>query len=139
MRATPVQEGLILAWRKMGTLRDVDAFPAWLTRVVSRICLRAARGARPLVPLEGFSEALTTEGSTEVTLDVERIIGSLAPRQRAVMHLTVVEGMSDTEIGEALELRPSSVRSHRRRALQALSRLLEKKGTRRWVKAEETP
>ncbi len=68
-----VQEVLILAWRKLGTLRDVDAFSGWLTRIVSRLCLRTARGAQRLVPLERYSEPLKTEGSTEVTLRSARL------------------------------------------------------------------
>ncbi len=123
-----VQEGLILAWRKLGSLRDIDAFPAWLTRVVLRVCLRTARAARSWVSLDGLSDPPQLDGKVEFMLDVERIIGALAPQQRAVMHFTVVEGMSDSEIGIALGLRPSSVRSHRRRAREALSRRLERKG-----------
>jgi DNA-directed RNA polymerase specialized sigma24 family protein len=44
------------------------------------------------------------------------------------MHLTVVEGMSDSEIGEAMGIDAASVRSHRRRAREALRRLLPGEG-----------
>jgi RNA polymerase sigma-70 factor (ECF subfamily) len=55
---------------------------------------------------------------------VERTLRRLAPRQRAVMHLTIVEGMSDAEIGRMLGIDPASVRSHRRRARERLRQVL---------------
>jgi len=57
-------------------------------------------------------------------VDVERTLGVLAPRQRAVMHLTVVEGMSDSEIGPVMGIDAASVRSHRRRARERLRQVL---------------
>ena len=56
--------------------------------------------------------------------EVERILKMLAPRQRAVMHLTVVEGMSDSEIGSVMGIDAASVRSHRRRAKERLRPVL---------------
>lgn len=38
------------------------------------------------------------------------------------MHLTVVEGMTDSEIAPLLGIVPSSVRAHRRRARERLAR-----------------
>jgi DNA-directed RNA polymerase specialized sigma24 family protein len=40
------------------------------------------------------------------------------------MHLTVVEEMTDREIGAALGIEPASVRSHRRRARGQLQGML---------------
>ena len=57
-------------------------------------------------------------------LDLERLLAGLAPRQRAVMHLSVVEGRTDTEIAERMAITAASVRSHRRRARQRLSHLM---------------
>ena len=54
-----------------------------------------------------------------------RLLAALAPRQRAVMHLTVIEGMSDGEIGRSLGITPGSVRAHRRRARQRLHGLFD--------------
>ena len=63
-------------------------------------------------------------GNPGAAVDVWRLLERLAPRQRAVLHLTVVEGMTDTEIGEALGIAAGSVRSHRRRARQSIERLM---------------
>jgi len=118
-----VQDGLIRAWLALPSLRRPEAFGPWLARVVLRGCLRERRRRPETVPLAEAQEPPVAPAS-DAGLDVERLLAALAPRQRAVMHLTVVEGMSDGEIGALLEITPASVRSHRRRAREALTRLL---------------
>jgi RNA polymerase sigma-70 factor, ECF subfamily len=119
-----VQDGLLVAWRKLATLRDPEALPAWLTRIVVRVCLRRTRRRWQLLPIEAAPEPAVAADDRR-GLDVERLLRALAPRQRAVMHLTVVEEMSDGEISRALGITPGSVRSHRRRARQRLQQALE--------------
>src|SRR6478672_1828516 len=41
-----VQEALIDLWRKLPTLRESDAFEAWLNKLVIRRCYAAARRTR---------------------------------------------------------------------------------------------
>lgn len=122
-----VQEALITAWDKIGGLKKPGSFRLWVTRIVARRCLRRSRSRRRLVALETIGEP-SDPTSLEVThrLDVERLIGRLAPRQRAVMHLTIVEGMTDSEIGLVMGILPASVRSHRRRARENLKAALER-------------
>jgi RNA polymerase sigma-70 factor (ECF subfamily) len=127
-----VQEGLLLAWRKLGSLREVAAFPWWITRITVRVCLQGKRKSMATVPVESLPEP-SSSGGKEETLEVERLLLTLPPQQRAVMHLTVVEGMTDSEIGAVLELRPASVRAHRRRARESLSKSMRKEA-KPWVK-----
>jgi RNA polymerase sigma-70 factor (ECF subfamily) len=122
-----VQEGVLRAWRRLPTLRRPEAFGVWLTRVVARTSLRRARrraAAVGLLPLAAAPEP-RSDPDPGGELDVELLLGALAPRQRAVMHLTVVEGMSDGEIAKALGITAAGVRSHRRRARGRLQRALE--------------
>ena len=120
-----VQDGLVIAWRKLGGLRSAEAFAAWSLRIVSRTCFRRLRLGRRFVPLSTADE-LAAPGADhdDGRLDVERLLAALAPRQRAVMYLTVVEGMTDSEIGLVLKLEAASVRSHRRRARERLRHLM---------------
>jgi RNA polymerase sigma-70 factor (ECF subfamily) len=116
------QDGLIQAWRKLPQLADPAAFGSWLSRVVVRICIRRARAQRSgFVSLEKFPEP-RIRTNPEAAIDVARLLGSLAPRQRAVMHLTVVEGMTDSEIAPLLGITAASVRAHRHRARERLER-----------------
>jgi RNA polymerase sigma-70 factor (ECF subfamily) len=123
-----VQEAMVVIWEKLPTLRDCGAFPAWGMRIVARRCLRRARKRPRLVPLDDLPEAADpgSAGSREA-IHVEQVLARLPPRQKAVMHLTVIEGMTDSEIGAALGIHAASVRSHRRRARESLSRILDER------------
>lgn len=118
-----VQDALVRAWLALPTLRRPEAFTPWLTRVVLRGCFRARRRRPETVALADAPE-LEAPSVPGVGLEVERLLAALAPRQRAVLHLSAVEGMSDGEIGALMKITPAAVRSHRRRAREALSRLL---------------
>jgi RNA polymerase sigma factor (sigma-70 family) len=115
-------------------LREPEAFGFWLQRIVLRHCLHEARKLKPWISLDTLTEPPKVAATNPYALEIEQVLTHLAPQQRAVMHLTVVEGMTDSEIGAVLNLRPSSVRSHRRRARESLSRWLEKEDTKRWLK-----
>ena len=118
-----VQDGLIAAWSDIRGLRDPARFRPWATRIVFRRCLRRTRWRRLRVALDGLRER-ASRPDLEAELSLAQLLAGLAPRQRAVLHMTVVEGMTDGEIGEALGLEPGSVRAHRRRAREALARRL---------------
>lgn len=119
------QEGLVAAWRALSSLAEPAAFSAWVTRIVGRRCLRRARRRARWLPLELVAEP-SAEADPSGDIDVAAILRRLAPRQRAVLHLTVVDGMTDSEIGAALGIAPASVRAHRRRARESVGRLLQK-------------
>ena len=131
-----VQDALVKAWHELGQLRDRAAFAAWLRRIVVRGCLGRTRRLLMWRPLAEAPERVV-ETDTDAALDVARLLAVLAPRQRAVMHLTVVEGMSDSEIAAVLEIAPASVRSHRRRARQSLDHVLSPLDPRKGTKRQE--
>jgi RNA polymerase sigma-70 factor (ECF subfamily) len=131
-----VQECLVRAWRELPQLRDDDRFRAWLTTAVFRRSLRwkrwslwrRARLAEASLPdptLGGGGGGAAAVVSAQFPdpspqIDVPRLLSRLTRRQRAVMHLTVVDGLSDAEIAQALRMRPGTVRAHRRRARETL-------------------
>jgi RNA polymerase sigma-70 factor, ECF subfamily len=118
-----VQESLLKAWQKLPRLRSPEAFSFWLLRILSRSCFRNGRRFRHLLPLSAAAEAVHSDhGGRFEEIHVESILAMLAPRQRAVMHLTVIEGMTDSEISAALGISAASVRSHRRRARESILR-----------------
>jgi RNA polymerase sigma-70 factor (ECF subfamily) len=120
-----VQESLVQAWKKLDQLDEPAAFGSWALRIVSRRALRGEPFWRRFLPLrDAHDPGDPREEGERGTMEVERILARLPVRQRAVMHLTVVEGMSDGEIGRALGIEPSSVRSHRRRARENLREIL---------------
>ncbi len=118
-----VQDGLIKAWKKIGGLREPAAFSSWLTRIVANTAVARARRKKIFQPLNG-AEFAAREVPPDDRIDVQLLLSRLAPRQRAVLHLTVVEGLSDSEVGEALGISSSSVRVHRMRGRQHMERLV---------------
>jgi RNA polymerase sigma-70 factor, ECF subfamily len=130
------QEGLLASWSRLSGLREPGAFSAWLHRIVLRHCLRQCRRRRRLWPwgsldatpeLEPAAPAGDPSGVDyrQGSAWVEHLLRRLPPRQRVVMHLTVVEERTDREIAEVMDITAASVRSHRRRARETLRRRLE--------------
>ncbi|MCH9647480.1 MAG: sigma-70 family RNA polymerase sigma factor [Deltaproteobacteria bacterium] len=117
-----VQDALVVAWNQLSKLRDLESCAAWLNRIALRTCLRRARWRWRWLPLEEAPEG-SVESRPEDTIDIQRMLLGLAPRQRAVLHLTVIEGMTDREIADLMSITAASVRSHRRRARQSLERI----------------
>ena len=115
-----VQESLVLAWRDLGGLHDADRFRAWVTTAVYRRALRWKRWSwwRRQRAIDQPRQPAATD--PDAGLDVAKLLARLTKRQRAVMHLTVVDGMSDTEVARVLSMAPGTVRAHRRRAKAVL-------------------
>jgi len=123
-----VQDGLIKAWKKIGSLRKAESFSAWLTRIVANTAVARARRRRVFQPING-AEVMAPGRTMDDRIDVQRLLVKLAPRQRAVLHLTAIEGLSDREIAEVLGITSSSVRVHRLRGRRRLSELAGRGGT----------
>lgn len=115
------QDALLVAWKKIGQLKNPEALFPWLIRITARICFRRMRFRFRFISLTHHPKAVEIPAVQPAsTMDIERLLSRLAPRQRAVLHLTIIEGLSDREIGKALQITADSVRSHRRRAKDTL-------------------
>jgi RNA polymerase sigma-70 factor, ECF subfamily len=118
-----VQDAFVQAWQRLGSLRRPESFPAWMRRIVARRCLRwVRRNPRQREEISGYEIGNVPAGAER--LDMLRALATLAPRQRAVIYLTEVEGWTDREAAGILGLLPATVRVHRFRALKHLRRLL---------------
>ena len=106
------QEAFISAWLKLHQLQQPEAFPGWFRRIVLTECNRLMRGKRlQIVPLEvGASVAsadpdphLVTE-KHELQEKVQASIKALPEGERMVTTLFYVDGYSQKEISEFLEV-----------------------------------
>ena len=132
-----VQDALVHAWQRLWTLRSPEAFGAWMRRIVTRRCLTRARRRRRQEPIEAVIESGETESATGPLpiagpepghrVDAARLLAALAPKQRAALYLTWIEGCTDQEAGRAMGLRPATVRVHRFRGLKRLRQLTEER------------
>jgi len=124
-----VQDALLSAWRALPRLAAPDRFGSWVSRIVFRRCLRRASWwRRRLAAANGilgdrWHSLAGPAPEPEKGLIVWQVLSRLPPRQRAVLHLTVVEGMTDREIATELGIAAGSVRAHRRRARERIEAL----------------
>ena len=124
------QEAFIEAYRSLGTLEDVDAFPAWLRRIVFRRCRRLVRGkAVATVPLKEAIDMPTHQDNPskrasdhEMAERVLAAIRALPKAQREATTLFYVNGYSQGEIAGFLQLPVNTVKSRLHAARATLSR-----------------
>ena len=128
------QEALMRAWNGWAALREEGAVRSWLLRITVNVCHNWRAGhfgtdrsrTQPLAaesdeatpsPLVGLGPG-TTEHAT--ALDLRLAVMSLPGELRTVVALRFYAAMDATEIGAALDLPPSTVRTRLRRALALL-------------------
>lgn len=111
------QESFVAAWQNLHQLREPGAFPGWFKRIVLNQCNRLTRGKRlQLVPLELESAKPAGDPSPQAVAEsqqlLNRVLGAiraLPDNQRLVTTLFYVDGYTQADIGEFLELPISTV------------------------------
>lgn len=109
-------------------LHEVTNVEAWLTTVVTRLCLDVMRRRRATIPVDALAERpgneLSPEATVELARDVETalevVVAELSPPQRVALILHDVFGFTFTEIGGILG---TSEQAARRQASRARSRI----------------
>jgi RNA polymerase sigma-70 factor (ECF subfamily) len=124
-----VQETLVLAWRDLKGLRDLDGFDAWLHRVLVRAVYREANRERRRSPGRiGVRTATTAPGPAAAIEDrdtIDRGFRRLRPEHRAVLVMRHYLGFSDDEAAAALSVPTGTIKSRLSRATSALRSELE--------------
>lgn len=124
-----VQEALVLAWRDLRGLRDLNGFDAWLHRVLVRCVYREAnrerrRSART-VQVQEIPSFPDTARDVEDRDTLDRGFRRLRPEHRAVLVLRHYLGFSDDEAADALAVPAGTIKSRLNRATSALRAELE--------------
>jgi RNA polymerase sigma-70 factor, ECF subfamily len=122
------QETLINAWHRLGQLREVDRFDAWLGRGLINQCrdaLRRRGRVRELAVSPDLAGRITA-GSRDVdAADLRDAFLRLSLDQRALLVLHHVHGYGVKEIGAWLEVPVGTVKWRLSRARRALRAQLE--------------
>jgi RNA polymerase sigma-70 factor (ECF subfamily) len=122
------QDAFVRAWQKLPGFRYESAFGTWLYRLAVNVALMdiRARGADPVSMLD--DEHLPDTGETPFCAaereELERAIGSLPPRARAVLVLHDIEGWRHEEIGSELGMAIGTSKAQLHRARGLLRKLL---------------
>jgi RNA polymerase sigma factor (sigma-70 family) len=112
-----VQETLLLLYRRVGTLRAVTSFSAWLFAVARRACLRLLRRSVGMADASADVEMrLAHLAPEDIRIDLSRAIQSLPDHYREVILLRDIEELSIDEIAGVLALTRESVKARIHRA-----------------------
>jgi RNA polymerase sigma-70 factor, ECF subfamily len=127
-----VQETWVLAWQKRTQLRNRDRFSGWLLRICRTVCVRyttARRRRREAENACAVGEGESTTPDPQALQDREDavldVVMRLAERQRRVLLLREVAGLSTAEVARILQCAPGTVKATRN---QAIRRVRERSG-----------
>jgi len=120
------QEALIQVLRDLAGLRDPRALRAWVRRIATREAIRFAErerrheggGGREGASDDGFAEVPASD-DTALRRDVRAVLRELQPDQRAILVLRDLEGLSEAEAAEQLEVAKGTAKSRLHRARRA--------------------
>jgi len=122
------QEAFVRAWQKLPGFRHESAFGTWLYRLAVNTALMEIRARRAdpvgFVAEEQLPDHADTPFCAAEREELERAIGKLPPRARAVLVLHDVEGWRHEEIGEEMDMAVGTSKAQLHRARQMLRRAL---------------
>lgn len=121
-----VQDVFLVAFRKLGSLRDAACFGPWVAMIARNRAMDFHRRSRATEELsEGLAHAAGSEAEASEALE---IIRALPEAYRETLVLRLVEGMTGPEIAARTGLQPASVRVNLHRGMKLLRERLGLKG-----------
>jgi len=118
-----VQDALWLLYKRVGALRTISAFSAWLFQIIRRECLRRARKRHEFVEWnerELSSRVEDNRSYEELRIDLTRAIGRLPQNYREVLILRDISGFSSEETAGRIGIPVPAAKSRLHRARQML-------------------
>ena len=122
------QDAFVRAWQKLAGFRHESAFGTWLYRLAVNVALMdiRARSADPVSMMD--EDDIPDRGETPFCAaerdELERAIGKLPPRARAVLVLHDIEGWRHEDIGAELGMAVGSSKAQLHRARGLLRKVL---------------
>jgi RNA polymerase sigma-70 factor, ECF subfamily len=122
-----VQDALLLAWRHVRSLRDPEAWDAWLRRLTVRACYKVARTEkrRTLVEIQAAFDP-DSAGVPDASVDVVdrdwlgRELDRLDIDQRVVIVLHYYLDLPVSEVAEIIDIPYGTAASRLHRGLEAM-------------------
>ena len=121
------QETFLRAWTKLGSYRAEAPFEHWLTRVCLNLCYERLRKRRPdaETSVEAIAPPAAPQTDLTASMEVERLLVQLDPKDRFMLLLLEGEGWSVAEVAERLGWSRTNVKVRAHRARRRLRRLVE--------------
>ena len=122
------QEAFVQAYLDLRMLQEPRAFPSWFRRLVFKFCDRQFRGKRLWFAPIDEADAMPSEAaspmrhaqSKEIGDRIMAAIQALPEHERIVTTLFYIDGYSQAEVGEFLDVPVSTVKSRLHRARKSL-------------------
>lgn len=118
-----VSEAVLDAWKAIDTLRNEDAFRAWIFRILSNKCRQKLKSYLNRM-LDLPADLAWRERDTEEDMDVRVAFYKLNDGERLILSLNLFAGYTSGEIAEMLDMNANTVRSTQSRALKKMEDLL---------------
>lgn len=126
-----VQDVFVRLFSSLPRLKNPKAFPGYFRRIVVSVAIDESRRKQSI-------EFRYPENPSRIASLVDRVLlgrifvrsylEHLPPRQREVIDLEFLRGLSDEEIAEAVEMSPSGVRATRSPGLKKLRTIIRQDG-----------
>lgn len=125
------QEAFVVAWQRLPSLRNADAFPVWARRICANRAknwLRSRRARGPQASLDADEELgarlpdrhANFQHAVETSATLAPAYSSLTDDQRAVVALHYGLGYSLAETADALDIRAGTAKSRLNAALEVM-------------------
>lgn len=126
------QEAFLVAYKRIRQLRDVNAFPSWLKRIVMTQADRINRKTLPVIePIDAQYNLASSHPSPEDLLEetelrnrIQIAISALPEKERDVTHDYYIKGESQREISERLNIPLATVKKRLQYAREHLRGLI---------------
>jgi RNA polymerase sigma-70 factor (ECF subfamily) len=119
------QAAWLIAWKKLGSVRDDASLRPWLVSVAANEAKRVLRKQRRQAAFEGAAAAGVESGGVDPAtgvdaMDLYAAMARLDPDDRALLAMRYVAGFDSNELAAATGISPSGTRSRIERALKRL-------------------
>jgi len=119
------QAAWLIAWKKLGNVRDEAHLQPWLVSVAANEAKRVLRQQRRRAAFESVAGAAVESGAVDPAtgidaMDLYAAMARLDPDDRALLAMRYVAGFDSNELAEATGISPSGTRSRIERALKRL-------------------
>lgn len=117
--ADAIQDTILVCWEKIDTLKYVQYFKTWMTRILIHKCYKLKRTMQNTERLEEYEEPAVYD---EYKLELMEALSSLDEKYRIIMTLFYTEGYHIDEIAGILKIPKSTVQTRLQRGRAKLAR-----------------
>lgn len=121
-----VSEAVLIAFRKIGELRNISSFKSWLFRILRNCCSSSFRkSSKETLTEETGSSVHSFEKESDDRLSLRNALMKLSDDEREILILHYCNGYTSREISMMLTLNENTVRSRLSRSTEKLKKELK--------------